>query len=106
MRLASDRRDNFFWFPIALVSQPSLIKVAVTLLLATLGPSLFQWISNITFRAILGVGVRVSTIFFPAGPQCLSFGLLATSLLLGAILRLCVNTEPQVEAAMDSALQG
>ena len=91
----------FVWFPIALVSQPSLFYLISTFLLALLGPSFFYWISMVAVTRTIGF----SDTFFPVFPQCMSVGLLVTSLVLGCILRFCAVKRPAVEAAMDSAMQ-
>ncbi len=94
----------FIWFPFLAVLRTTWFNVRVSLVLAIFGPSLFDWFSGFMLIGRMNPGRNFE--MFDALPQCMSFGLLIASLLLGAILRLCVCTEPEVEAAIDSALQG
>lgn len=78
----------FIWFSFASVVQPTRVHIGTSVSLALLGPSLFQWISS--FMLIGQMRIR-TTPFFDALPQSISFGLLATSLMLGLIFRAIGN---------------
>ena len=74
----------FIWFPFVSVLQPTRVNIWASLLLAVLGPSFFLWISS--FVLIGGFKIQSSSMF-PALPQSISFGLLASSLLLGVLIK-------------------
>lgn len=93
----------FMWFPFLSVFKTTSFNLGCTLVLTILFPSFFHWISGFLLFGRLSPGTSFR--LFSAFPQSMSFGVLTSSLLLGTIIRLCVCTEPEVEAAIDSALQ-
>jgi hypothetical protein len=91
----------FIWFPFLSVMHTTWFNVSVSLVLAVLGPSLFDWISSFILIGRWNAGYAVK--MFDALPQCMSFGLFATSLLMGAIIRLCAQKEPALVGVPASA---
>ena len=84
----------FIWFSFASVVQPTRVHIGTCIGLALLGPSLFQWISS--FMLIGQMRIQ-TTPFFEALPQSISFGLLATSLLLGLVFRAIGNRKHMIQ---------
>jgi len=95
----------FIWFPFVSVLKTSWFNISIALVLAVFGPSLFDWTSGFILMWIGRMNPGANYKIFSVLPQCISFGLLATSLLLGAIIRLCLCKEPAVDIAIDSAHQ-
>lgn len=87
----------FIWFPFRSVLQTTWFNLCVSLVLAIFGPSLFGWFSGFMLIGRLSPGANFK--MFDAVPQCMSFGLLTTSLLLGTIIRLCVPMNPPLRTS-------
>jgi hypothetical protein len=90
----------FVWYPMTAVLQPRFSRIVICMLLVLFGPTLFQWVVWCTIRM---ERFRFSSpSVFPPLAQCISFGLLLASLLLGLLLRLR-NVSRAKEAHEESA---
>lgn len=75
----------FAWFSFAAVVRPSFLNVVMSLWIAVVGPSIFQWIASFF---LVGGGLSIKNPqWFDVHPQSISFGILAASLLIGLIVR-------------------